>query len=75
MKVISRAGRLKKLGAIENGCLFKLNLCYYIATDEFNSNDNRRICVNAESGVLIPIDESLEVETLDYATIELTGRG
>ena len=74
MKVISRAGRLKKLGAIENGCLFKTDYdCYYIATDEFD--DEERLCVNVESGVILKISTSRDIETLDYASIELTGRG
>ena len=74
MKVINRAGRLKKLGTIESGCLFKLNECYYIAS-RIDDKDYRRLCVNVESGDIVPIIYSEDVETLDYATIELTGRG
>ena len=73
MKVINRAGRLKKLGTIESGCLFKLNDCYYIATAEFDDED--RLCVNVESGIILKISTYRDIETLDYATIELTGRG
>ena len=73
MTVINRAGRLKKLGEIENGCLFKTGCECYIATDEFD--DYERLCVNVESGIILKISTSRDIETLDYASIELTGRG
>lgn len=73
MKVINRAGRLKKLGTIESGCLFATEYdCYYIATDKYNNDE--RLCVNVESGIILKIPTNRDIETLDYATIELTGR-
>ena len=70
MKVISRSGRLKEIEMVEAGSLFKCTYGYYLATDEY-AKDNRRLCVNVESGVIVPFQKNTGVETVDYATIEI----
>ena len=74
MTVLTRIGRAEVIGMIENGCIFKFANSYYIATTD-NNKEQKRICVNVESGEVETFATGTVVETFDNATIDITGRG
>lgn len=74
MKIITTLGNVQSIGMIEDGCLFKYHYTYYIATDD-NDKENRRICVNIESGEVEALPTGIVVEAFYNATIDLLGRG
>ena len=74
MTVLTRIGRCEAIGMIESGCIFKYAHNYYIATAD-NDKEQRRICVNVETGEVEAFATGTAVETFDNSTIDITGRG
>lgn len=73
MTVFTRIGRCEAIGMLESGCVFKYSDNYYTATTD-NDKEQRRICVNVETGEVETFATSTVVETFDNATIDITGR-
>lgn len=74
MTVLTRIGRSEAIGMIESGSIFKYGHNYYIATTD-NDKEQRRMCVNVETGEVEAFATGTAVETFDNATLDITGRG
>lgn len=74
MTVLTRIGRCEAIGMLESGSVFKYAHNYYIATTN-NDKEQRRMCVNVETGEVEAFATGTAVETFDNATIDITGRG